>query len=163
MHLEARYTARLTIDTLDGVTNTESQALMTVRYALPLLLLGLSALSSSQTRAQRLRDIKTVYVGSFGDGEGPELIRSKIITCLVKSKQFDVLENSAAADAVLTGVSSVAAGVRLLNREQKILWADDPSNRAFSRSVSSSVAERVCQNLLKATAQDYKSEHQKRK
>lgn len=132
-----------------------------------------------QTTAQRLQDVKKVYVGPFGDGPGSELIRSKLISHLVKSKRLEVVEVANQADAILTGVGELSktehysananrstanasggsryhatAGVRLLNTEHKILWADEVSNGMFSRSASSSVADKIVKNLLKAIEND---------
>lgn len=118
-----------------------------------------------------LASVKTIYVGDFGHGPGSELIRSKIISGLVKSHRVAVVETENGADAILTGVGELSktehfsidnasgsggsryhatAGVRLLNQEQKILWADEASNGWFYRSASSSVAEKIVKALLKA-------------
>ena len=99
----------------------------------------------------------------------------------MKSKRVEVVEIPQQADAILTGIGELStsehysanasttsanasggtryhatAGVRLLNKEQKILWADDVSNGFFSRSVSSSVADKISNNLLKAISQNGK-------
>ena len=103
-------------------------------------------------------DVCKIYVDSFGAGDGADVIRSKIITRLVKAGRSDVVQPADQADAVLTGASQVSktahysanangqyanesggtryhatAGVQLIIKDQKILWADDTSNGAFSR------------------------------
>lgn len=140
-----------------------------------------SVLVQAQSGVQRLQDVKKLYVGSLGDSEGSDLIRSKIISHLVKSGRIEVVENENQADAILTGASKVAqrayynanatttnananagtrydatAGVRLLNKDSRILWADDTSNGMFARSVTSSIADKISKDLLKAIAADAK-------
>ncbi len=121
---------------------------------------------------QHLRDVKKVYVGSFGDAFAADVIRSKLISHLVKSGRVEVFENPDQADTILTGASQVTdaavtesnthggrtyhatAGVRLLNRDSKILWADDTSNRPFFvGNVTSNVADKI---FLKAIEEDGK-------
>jgi hypothetical protein len=156
---------------------------MSVRLALTLLcLLGASGLVSAQTGVQRLQDVHKIYVDSLGNGDGADVIRSKVITKLVKSGKLEVVQNPDQADAVLIGASQISktshysassngqygnasggtryhatAGVQLANKDQKLLWADDASNGAFSRSASSSLADRIVKNLLKAIAKEGKN------
>jgi hypothetical protein len=56
---------------------------------------------SAESATLRLRDVKTVYVGSFGNGPGADLIRAKVITDLVKSGRLEVAESPENADAIL--------------------------------------------------------------
>jgi hypothetical protein len=156
---------------------------MPVRLGFMLLcLLGTSGILSAQTGVQRLQDVHSIYVDALGNGDGADLIRSKVITKLVKCGRFDVVQSSDQADVVLIGASQISktshysaslngqygnasggthynatAGVQLVNKEQKILWAGDASNGRFSRSASSSLADRIVKNLLKAIAQDEKN------
>ena len=136
---------------------------------------------SAQSGVQRLQDIKRVYVGFFGDGDGADLVRNKIIGHLVKSKRIEVVENEDQADAILTGAAQVTkskyysatatttsasanggtkyhatAGVRLLSQDSRILWADDTSNGLLARSASSSLADKISKKLLKAIDEDGK-------
>ena len=126
----------------------------------------------AQRSVERVQDIKTIYVGSFGEGPGSDLIRNKVIARLVKSGRVEVVENPESADAILTGVgelskstyysanatttnASAAGGTRyhatsaarVLNRQQKILWADEASNGMFYRSATSSVADKLVKTL----------------
>ena len=130
---------------------------------------------------QHLRDVKRVYVGSFGDAVGADVIRNKVIAHLVKSGRIEVVEKAEQADSILTGAGQVSeshfynanatttqgsahggtqyhatAGVRLLNKDSKILWADDTSNGMFARSASSSIADKITKKLLKAIEEDGK-------
>ena len=143
------------------------------------LSLAVSCIVLSVTTAadtvQQIRDVKSIYVASFGDGDGSELIRSKIISRLVKSGKVTVVETSDHADAILTGVGELSkttyynanatpnsvnasggskyhatAGARLLGRDHTILWADEASTGFLYRSASSSVADKIVKNLLKA-------------
>ena len=116
-----------------------------------------------------LRDVKTIYVGSFGEGPGANLIRSKIISDLVKSKRVEVVETVDRADAVLTGIGETSmvpgysgdlvayatAGARLVGKDQKILWAGNASSSrmTFSGSATSGVANRIVKDLLKSMQQ----------
>jgi len=156
---------------------------MSLRLTLMLFcLLGASGLVSAQTGVQRLRDVRKIYCDSFGNGEWADVIRSKVISHLVKSGKFDVVQKPDQADAVLIGASMesktsqysasangeygsasggtgyhATAGVQLVNKEQKILRADDASNGARSRSASSSLADKIVKDILKALAQDAKN------
>ena len=148
------------------------------RIAAVLCVAASLGLLCAQDAVQRLQDVKKVYVGSFGDGPGSELIRSKVISRLVKSNRVEVVEVPDQADAILTGVGELSkttyynanatstnanasggtrynatAGARLLNKQQKILWADEASTGFFYRSASSSVADKIVKNLLKAMSQ----------
>ncbi len=142
--------------------------------------LTICTLLVAQNPVQRVQDVRTIYVDSFGTGEGADVIRSKVITRLVKAGRFEVLQSPEKADAILTGASSVTktshysatngengsasggtsyhatAGIQLINRDQKILWADDASNRLFAHSASSSLADKIVKDLLKATQQPNK-------
>jgi len=125
--------------------------------------------------AQELQSIHKIFVGSFCNGEDADLIRSKVITRLVKSGKIEVVQSAEQADAMLTGGGSISkstyyhasstdgtgnasggtkyhatAGVQLISKDQKILWADDTSNGFFSRSASSSLADNIVKHLLKA-------------
>lgn len=131
----------------------------------------------AEDSVQRLQDVKRIYVDSFGNGENADVIRSKVITQLVKSNQFEVVQTPEKADAILTGAGTVSqravysasangqfgnasggtrfdatAGVQLVNKQQTILWADNVSNGRFSRSATSSLAENIVKNLLKAVS-----------
>src|SRR6266699_528276 len=152
---------------------------MQFRLLARLYLLIFCGVLGAEEGAHRLQDVRRIYVDSFGAGDGADVIRSKIITRLVKAGRFEVVQSADHTDAVLTGASLVSktahysanangqyanasggtryhatAGVQLVSKDQKILWADDTSNGAFSRSASSSLADRIVKDLLKSIAQD---------
>jgi hypothetical protein len=110
-------------------------------------------------------------VDSLGQGEGPSVIRDKIINRLAASDRFQVVLDREKADAVLVGSASETSRahyvdgsggtgfdatvvVRLVTKDQKILWTSEAKNgRSFShRSASSSVADRIVKDLLKAAS-----------
>jgi len=122
-----------------------------------------------------LEEVKKIYVDSFGTAEGADLIKAKVVNRLVKSGRVSVVENRDAADAVLTGIGEINKGVRysasagqyggtasggtqydatlvvrLLGKDKQILWVDEAKPGFISHSVSSSVADKVSKNLLKA-------------
>ncbi|HXG33323.1 MAG TPA: hypothetical protein VNJ11_08155 [Bryobacteraceae bacterium] len=126
-------------------------------------------------QASTLRDVKKIYVDTFGTAEGADLIREKLINRLVRSGRVSVVEDPGVADAVLIGIGQIhkdvgysasvwqyggaASGgtrydatlvVRLLGKDRQILWVDEAKPGFRARSVSSSVADKVSKNLLKA-------------
>jgi hypothetical protein len=151
------------------------------RFFAVLSLATFCGLVPAQENPQRLQDVRKIYVDTFGNGDGADVIRSKVITRLVKAGRFEVVQSAEQADAVLTGASQVSktshysasangqygnasggtryhatAGIQLLSKDQRILWADDASNGAFSRSASSSLADHIVKDLLKAISKEEK-------
>jgi hypothetical protein len=59
-----------------------------------------------------LREVRTVYVGSFGTAEGADLIREKVINRIFKSGKLSLVETREPADPVLTGIGEISKGVR---------------------------------------------------
>lgn len=131
--------------------------------------LALYAFTMQAQTPVALTDVHTIFVDTLGTGEASGLIRDKIINRLVSSKRFDVVLTPEKADAILTGSVEEAqsvhfnqgtggtrfsanAAVRLITKDQRILWTFEGKNGAFSRSASSSVADRVVKELLKAVA-----------
>jgi hypothetical protein len=128
-------------------------------------------LKASLTVAQKISDVKTVFVAPLGTGEGAELIRQKVINRLVKSGVVQVVESEDDADAVLKGEAEVnkrhyftmnggyaqggtkvsALGVvRLVGNKKQILWVDETRSKNPFRSVSSSVADKIANRLVEA-------------
>jgi hypothetical protein len=123
----------------------------------------------AQTQSpQSLADIKTIFVDSLGQGEGPSVIRGKIINRLASSDRFQVVLDREKADAVIVGSASETSRahyvdgtggtgfdatvvVRLVTKDQRILWTSEAKNGRFGqRSASSSVADHIVKDLLKA-------------
>ncbi len=126
-------------------------------------------------QANTLSEVRKIFVDSFGTSEGADLIKEKLINRLVKSGRVTVVENRDAADAVLSGIGEISKGVRysansgqyggaasggtsydatlvvrLLGKDKQILWVDEAKPGFMPGSVSSSVADKVSKNLLKA-------------
>jgi hypothetical protein len=137
-----------------------------------------SGLLSAQDAAKPLQDVHSIYVDSFKGGDAADAIRSKIILELGKIRRLEVVASADQADAVLTGASQIAkvarnapkansrnadryhatAGVRLIGKDQNILWADDPSIGAPSHfTATSSLADRIVKDLLKAISKEAKT------
>jgi hypothetical protein len=57
-----------------------------------------------------LSDVRKIYLGDFGMGEGSDLVREKLRVRLMESGRFTVVESIEAADAVLTGAAGVTSG-----------------------------------------------------
>lgn len=137
-------------------------------------------LLSAQESTQQLRDVHRIYVDSFGTEDGAEAIRSKIVTDLGKDRHLEIVPSAGEADAVLSGATQISKGprrgpngqivsppggrfqaavdVRLVGKDQKIIWTDDPSIRAPSHfGATSAAANRIVKDLLKAISKDAKS------
>jgi hypothetical protein len=117
----------------------------------------------------RLRNVKTVYIASFGVEQGAEMIRAKVLAGLVKSRKLEVVESEGDADAVLTGIGQVStqpdpltgkdhadATVRLVGRiDRRILWVDEASDALLTlRNATSSAADGIVKKLLAAIEKD---------
>jgi len=109
--------------------------------------------------ATELKDVKKVYVDSFGNDEGADIIRSKIVTRLVKDRRLQVVLDRDDADAVLIGGGGAirgasTAGVQLVGKDRIILWADDFSSNGVgwfvSGSPSTHLADDIVSSLIKA-------------
>lgn len=119
------------------------------------------ALSPDQ---RALEGIKSIYLGSFGGGEGSDLVREKLRVRLINSGRFEIVEIPDRADAILTGSAGVEKrldegttnyrGTGLLRlvdtKTQKTIWAHE-YQRGFmlGGSVSTRVANQMADQLLK--------------
>jgi hypothetical protein len=109
-----------------------------------------------------LRDVRTVYVGTFGNGENAETIRAKVLAAIVKSKRITAVLSEEDADAVLTGTALTTeccsdATLRLVARaNHKILWADGASDglRLTLSQEISATSNRIVKKLLAAIEKD---------
>jgi hypothetical protein len=106
-----------------------------------------------------------VFVSPFEGSNAAEasMLGSKLISHLVK-RGVSVTESVDDADAVLTGSGLVQtsttdyghvryhlqAGMRLVNKDGSVLWANDVSNSRFSESASSSFADNVAKSVAQA-------------
>jgi hypothetical protein len=123
---------------------------------------------TAQTQAPKsLAEVQTIFVDSLGQTATSVLIRDKIINRLAASARFQVVLDGNKADAILTGSGTVSQGqtytngsggthydasaaVRLVTRDQRILWVSETKNSLFARSATSSVADHIVKELLKA-------------
>ena len=134
---------------------------------------------------QKLGDVKKIFVASLGTAEGSELIRQKLMNRLSKSGSVVLVDSADDADATLTGITNInqrnvfvanlgagsgfASGgtrysaelvVRLIGKNQQILWTDETASRRFFGgdrsvgSVSSNVTNKLVKSLTEAIAMD---------
>ena len=148
-----------------------------LRKALVLLCCPVIGFAQLAGPVERLSAVKTVFVDSFGTSDGAAMIQNKVLNRLLKSGRFEVVNSAEAADAVLAGVAertkgerfsigpngggggtrfAASSAVRLVSRNQKVLWVDEETNSHWSHSVSSSVADKLVKHLLKAAEEDAK-------
>jgi hypothetical protein len=94
------------------------------------------------------------------------MLSAKLISHLVK-RGVSVTESVDDADAVLSGSGlfqssssdyghvryRLQAGMRLVNKDGSVLWADDVSSSRFSESASSSFADNVAKSVAQALSQ----------
>jgi hypothetical protein len=114
---------------------------------------------------EALVDVKSIYLGDFGNTEGAALVREKLRMRLLNSHRFDVVETPERADAILVGAAGVDKSfsegetryrgsglLRLVDtKTQKTLWAHEYQRGfMFGGSVSSRVADQMADDLLKA-------------
>lgn len=146
-----------------------------MKTMLPLYLLAavLQVPAQAQSaRIEHLRDVRTIYVASFGDAPGANVIKEKVVNQLVRSGKLRVTESPDSADAALIGLGQIMQGfsassygslseagtteqavvvVRLVSKDKVILWTDESS-----RATSSKAAEKMVKNLLRAMEKDGK-------
>jgi hypothetical protein len=133
----------------------------------------------AKTSAETIHDIKNIYIGPLGTSQDAEIIRDKVLVRMIKSGQVNVVEVIDEADSLMLGSSKVSqsahfngnadgvsggtsesatAGIRIVNRNGKILWVDDASNGflsgrgILSKNATSSLADKIVKDLLKAMA-----------
>jgi hypothetical protein len=120
---------------------------------------------SAQTGVQGSQDLK-VFVELEGSDHGlANMYAAKLISHLMKHG-ISVVETMDDADAILHGSGFVQsysteyghtryfaqAGMRLVNKDGLVLWADDVRSSRYAESASTSFAENVAKSLEKALA-----------
>jgi hypothetical protein len=117
---------------------------------------------------QRLGDMRTVAVSSFGNTEAAAIVREQLINRIATSGKLTVVQDSSDADAVVTGTVTTdyygradKASIRLITRDGRTLWGNrlhaNPGAaiaHAYGFGASSHVANGLAKALLKAIAQD---------
>ncbi len=106
----------------------------------------------------RLTDVKTIYVDTFGNREAAILVREKAINRIHSETPLHPVGDLSRADAILTGFVGMdadgkanAAVVRLIGKKGMILWTAETNARGGG-SASSSVANGLIKRLAKALA-----------
>lgn len=133
-----------------------------MRTILTLLLFGTALLDA---QAPVPKSVHTVYVAELHFPNNPDLdglVRSKLISSLVKSCGSDctvmeaVDKEGDVADAVLGGTVlvqtynnryRVQGAMRLVDKDGAVLWADTVYSSALGRSATSSFADNVAKKL----------------
>lgn len=64
-------------------------------------------LSVAAQTATRLKDVRTVFIGSFGDKPGADALRGQVASEIEKSHRLRIVKDAAQADAVLGGKGEV--------------------------------------------------------
>jgi hypothetical protein len=128
--------------------------------------------------AQRLRDVKTIYIEPLGSDTGSQLIRSKLINRLIKDGTLSVSETPDNVDAILKGAADIdkrhyltvtpsfvsggtsyrAQGAfRLVSKDGHVLWLGEMTSRkllSLNFSVSSRLADKLVSRLKSAIEAD---------
>jgi hypothetical protein len=122
------------------------------------------AAQSAPTQTQGLKVSVTPLEGSNAGVDN--MLSAKLISHLVK-RGVSVTESEVDADVVLTGSGLIGtslsengnvryhlqAGMRLVDKEGAVLWADDVSSGRFAQSASSSFADNVAKSVAQALSQ----------
>lgn len=140
------------------------------RFALYIVLLtcafAASARLDAQPTAHHAQDLKIFVDLEGSDPALANMYAAKLISHLVKHG-FSVVESVDDADAILHGSGLIQsyqteynhtryiaqAGMRLVNKDGVVLWADDVRSSRYAESASSSFAENVAKSLDKALSE----------
>ena len=99
--------------------------------------------------------VRKIYIGSLGSGEGPDMLRDKIAHQL-QELHFQLVDTPSEADAVLSGsgkwdhVRVQRFRAKLVAGDQRELWSGEVAVSGWLRSASSSVANKLVENLTRA-------------
>ena len=134
-----------------------------VLFALLFTLCGAVALHAQ--RAAPSQPQLKIYVAPIeGYDHGlADMVTAKVISYLVKHG-VSVVESEEDADETLTGAGMMQtwsddygkthyhlqAGMRLTNKDGKVVWADDVASSKFAQSATSSFADNVAKSISKA-------------
>jgi|SRR5580704_15022178 hypothetical protein len=142
-------------------------------WATLLLICGVfgAVILSAQTATPKPSDLKIFVDMEGSDPAVANMYAAKLISHLVKHG-FSVVESMDDADAILHGSGLIQtystenghtryfaqAGMRLVNKDGAVLWADDIRSSRYAESASSSFAENVAKSLEKGLAEKGKGE-----
>ncbi|MGI9102937.1 MAG: S1C family serine protease [Terriglobales bacterium] len=113
--------------------------------------------SKPKSEFARPAPVRRIYIEPLGKGEGPQMLREKIARNLADN-HFIIVNSAAEADAILSGSGKWANvrvekfHARLVAADERELWSGDVSSGGWIRSASSSVADKLVQNLVHALA-----------
>lgn len=115
---------------------------------------------------ERLSDIKKIFVAPLGTVMGAELIRQKLINCLINAGAITIVDSPDEADAILNGAAelhpsyttacySAELVVRLTGMHKRLLWTDEATFvgrliPAGASKASSNVVDQVIKDLTAA-------------
>ena len=92
-----------------------------------------------------LAQVRTVYLGDFGAGEGSDLVKEKLRLRLLSSPRFVLVETAEKADAVLTG----SAGIdKSTNKGNDQLSGRRPSQASSDNHSANDLGTRIRARLL---------------
>lgn len=100
--------------------------------------------------------VRKIFIASLGEGDGPDMLRDKIARTL-EQNHFVIVDKAEAADAVLSGAGQWSNlrvrkfRARLAAGEQ-VIWSGEVSSGGWVRSASSSVADKLVDQLMSALA-----------
>jgi hypothetical protein len=125
----------------------------------------------AQSVPAHVQDVRSIYVepltGSSFPGSTLEglasMMNAKIIGRLAKTR-VTITEDADKADAILHGEGMVNSstngygrtfyqitmGIRLVNKDGVVLWADDITSSRYAKSATSSIAETIAKRLGQA-------------
>jgi TolB-like protein len=144
-------------------------------YATLLFIFGVlgAVVLNAQSTTHLSKDLNVFVIPLEGpDSALANVLNAKLISHLVK-RGVAVVESVDNADAVLNGAGliqssvneyghvhyRVQAGMRLVNKDGRVLWADEISSSRYAQSASSSFAD----NVAKAVAQAISGDGQEKK
>lgn len=105
----------------------------------------------------RRATVRKIYIESLGQGEGPDMLRDKIAHNL-KDLNFVIVDTPGEADAILSGsgkwdhVRVQHFRARLIAGDSRELWSGEVSTGGWIRSASSSVANKLVEDITRALA-----------
>ena len=133
-------------------------------FSLLLVLCGAVVLTPQSAYSQSQLKVYVNPIEGYDSGLA-NMVTAKLISHLVKHG-ISVVESEENADEVLTGSGMfqskvdeyghthyhLQAGMRLVNKDGSVLWADDISSSRYAQSATSSFADNLAKSIEKALA-----------
>ena len=76
--------------------------------------------------AETVRQVKRVYVGSFGSKPGASELRERVIRCLRKTQAVEIVPSPSDADAMITGTGEIWIKEYIRTNPQPSPWTRQP-------------------------------------